>query len=469
MGERRALTIIIMGALILALFSGAVVWAAANWSPSAKTDTIVLDRTDGPDGEYVAHAYGTSALQSSVSDVGEWRLDGETCVARFAVAREQDDDAPALTLPVVGASYYPYLVAASGAVSMAAPKGTSIRGWADFISTTRSNDWPGTTLDDQQDLQLFRQTYPSAPAEHGRALLRMDEQTRVALPWEDAIAGQRRQVNLTIHIGPMDRCDQLEARWESNYGMDVQTVEAVHSRVEPRSATVAQLVAGTDTDRYVNPHGAREVYAWLITEVESLYGGFTTAASYSTASDWVSNLPITSNSDSGVPTAGEIITRSTSYTDKPTGTTGFGMDFTSGGSRYYFTHDSGYTNQKLYRRDSSDWTEIPLFTGARTDAVFARHFADAVGDEIKVAIEGTGAGSGVNHPFAIPSVDTAAVLFKRSDADVAAMFPDRSADADVITYAWNRRETLRVHGTPADDQCVVWSDSDNRAQWATCP
>ncbi len=129
----------------------------------------------------------------------------------------------------------------------------------------------------------------------------------------------------------------------------------------------------------------------------------------------------------------------------------------------------GYTNQKLYRRDSSNWMEIPLFAGTRTDAIFARHFADAVGDEIKVGVEGTGAGGGVNHPFAIPSVDAGAVLFKRSDADVAAMFPDRSGDADVITYAWNRRETLRVHGTPADDQCVVWSDSNNRAQWATCP
>ena len=469
MGERRALTTIIMGALVLALFSGAVVWAVANWSPTGAADTIVLERANAPAGEYVAHASGTSALQASVADGGQWQLDGETCVARFAVAREQDNNAPALTLPVTGGGYYPYLASSSGAVSVEVPKGTSILGWADFISTTRKNDWPGTALDTQQDLRLFRQTYPSAPVEHGRALLRMDEQTRVALPWEDAVAGQRRQVNLTIRIGPTDRCDRLKARWERNYSMDVQTVEAVHSRGEPTLATVAQVVAGTDTKRYVNPRGAREVYGWLIAEVESLYAGFTTAASYATTADWVSGLPITSNSDSGVPTAGQIITRSTSYGDKPTGTTGFGMDFNSGDSRYYLTHDAGYTNQKLYRRDSANWTEIPLFAGARTDAVFARHFADAAGEEIKIGVEGTGAGSGINHAFSIPNVNDAAVLFKRSDADVAAMFPDRSGDADVITYAWNRRETLRVHGAPANDQCVVWSDSNNRAQWATCP
>ncbi len=174
----------------------------------------------------------------------------------------------------------------------------------------------------------------------------MGEQTRVALPWEDAVAGQRRQVNLTIRIGPTDRCDRLKARWERNYSMDVQTVEAVHSSGEPTSATVAQVVAGTDTNRYVNPHGAREAYAWLIAEIESLYAGFTTAASYSASADWVSGLPITSNSDSGLPTAGQIITRSTSYSDKPTGTTGFGMDFNSGGSRYYFTHDAGLHQSK---------------------------------------------------------------------------------------------------------------------------
>ncbi len=147
MGERRALTTIIMGALIVALFSGAVAWAAANWSPSGAADTIVLDRTDGPAGEYVAHAYGTPALQASVADGGQWQLDGETCVARFAVAREQDNHAPALTLPVADSGYYPYLAAASGTVSVEVPKGTSILGWADFISTTRKNDWPGTALD----------------------------------------------------------------------------------------------------------------------------------------------------------------------------------------------------------------------------------------------------------------------------------------------------------------------------------
>ena len=469
MGERRALTTIIMGALIIALCSGAVAWAAANWSPSGAADTIVLDRAGGPAGEYVAHAYGTSALQASVADGGEWRLDGETCVARFAVAREQDNHAPTLTLPVTGGGYYPYLASSSGALSVEVPKGTSILGWADFISTTRSNDWPGTALDTQQDLRLFRQTYASAPAENGRALLRMGEQTRVALPWEGAIWDQRRQVNLTIRIGPIDRCDRLEARWERNYSMDVQTVEAVHSRGEPTAATVAQVVAGTDASRYLSPYGARAAYAWLIAEIESLYAGFTTAAGYSTASDWVSSLPITSNSDSGVPSAGQIITRSASYSDKPTGTAGFGMDFNSGGSRFYFTHDAGYTDQKLYKRDSDNWTEIPLFANAGTDAVFARHFADLAGDEIKIGIEGTGAGSGVNHAFSIPNINDAAVLFKRSDADVAAMFPDRSGDADIITYAWNRRATLRVRGAPANDQCVVWSGSNNRAEWATCP
>ena len=469
MGERRALTTIIMGALVLALCSGAVAWAVANWSPTGAADTIVLERANAPAGEYVAHAYGTPALQASVADGGQWQLDGETCVARFAVAREQDDDAPALTLPVAGASYYPYLVSSSGAVSVEVPKGTSILGWADFISTTRSNAWPGSTLDTQQDLRLFRQTYPSAPAEHGRALLRLDEQTRVALPWEDAIWGQRRQVNLTIRIGPMDRCDRLVARWERNYTMDVQTVEAVHSASSPTSATVAQVVAGTNTSRYLSPYGAREAYAWMIAEIESLYAGFTTAGSHTTSAAWVSGLPITSNSDTGVPTAGQIITRSASYSDKPAGTAGFGMDFNSGGSRYYFTHDAGHTNQKLYKRDGGNWTEIPLFATAQTDAVFARHFADAAGNETKIGVEGTGAGSGINHSFSIPNVNAAAVLFKRSNSDVAAMFPNRSGNTDIITYAWNRRETLRVHGAPANDQCVVWSGSNNRAQWATCP
>ena len=94
--------------------------------------------------------------------------------------------------------------------------------------------------------------------------------------------------------------------------------------------------------------GVADAYQFLVDEAAKPYKGWTNGAHYNTSAEWNAGLGVVTK-NTGVPTtATPIIVRTSTYTNKPTGTNGFGIDFLAEGVRYYFTVDA-LSNQKFYK------------------------------------------------------------------------------------------------------------------------
>ena len=369
MGERRSITNVILGLLFLAVVSGLLVWLASAWTIPQVRDSVPVQASAAPAGEYVAHVYGSSGLR----DFGQWRLDGDTCVASFAAARQTYSGAPGLTLPLnaAGASY-PYLASSHGAVSLAVPNGVEVWGTADFVVSKRTADWPSLPPDAQQDAVAFRQYHPSSDSRDGRATLSLDGETRIGLPWADAIAGARRQVALTVYAGPLDRCDRLDARWERNYTMDVQTVAATGNAppVDMERLLPACTQSGNILE-YVGPGGGSEPYDYECEEPTAGGGGL--------AHLTFDGYELIAAASSPSPTAGQI----QGQIGDPTGIT---VTYTSAhaadaakilvGNRVRITQTTGATPR---------WYEGTVTKIARATDTYTYHF-DASDDEDNDAV-----------------------------------------------------------------------------------
>ena len=232
MGERKSLTWVIIGLLALALLGGAAAWGAQWLTTAEPAETYLTDPGTAP-GEYVAHLYAVA--ENPHPDA--WTLDGDKCKATWAVGREIAT-APALTLPFVadwGMSGHAYQFRSAGRLSVQAPEGTRIGGEAVLVSSNRSGSWPTPGRPEAaQDVELGWALFREEPARNGRAVLDLDDVTRLRLPWDDGIHGARRQVDLSVWVGPMARCDRLRLSWDKAYSGDVLTLESVSSHpVDP--------------------------------------------------------------------------------------------------------------------------------------------------------------------------------------------------------------------------------------------
>ena len=182
------------------------------------------------------------------------------------------------------------------------------------------------------------------------------------------------------------------------------------------------------------------------------------------AAEWNAGLGVVTK-NTGVPTtATPIIVRTSTYTNKPTGTNGFGIDFLAEGVRYYFTVDA-LSNQKFYRRSGSNWVEINLFSGVHTDPIFARHFTAVVAGKPQMAIEGSTNGSA--HTLDVPGIDGSAMLFiRKSNDDIVGFFPNVGGGSSTIIYSINEYgldvDSLRIDLPTGTDKTDVTLSGDDK-------
>ncbi len=222
MGERYNIRWILFGLLALVAVSAGTYWW---WAQNAGGGVNMADagnlRPGIAAGPHVAHVYADSA---SLSLSESWMLDGNTCRTTVVVGRQLDAAAPALDLPAP-AAFYPFEILSRGAFSLVVPDGVRVDAVGALYTSRRIADWTDpANLDDALDLEIARYPYQTGRmGPGGRTVVSTVGLVATALPWADAMRGQRRVAVLEIAASPMSRCDALTPRWEASYGLDVQS------------------------------------------------------------------------------------------------------------------------------------------------------------------------------------------------------------------------------------------------------
>ena len=195
--------------------------------------------------------------------------------------------------------------------------------------------------------------------------------------------------------------------------------------------------AGWGTVKYFEVAGAPDPSRWD-EWAASFYDGWTSLdqATYSAPADVVSNLPVDVSSDdnSVVPTANQrVILRpnNTTWTDGPTGIV-WALDFLQGTSRYCFGITSGGAQQKLYRRDGSNWVDEDIFTNGIPAALYGHFFNTLDGDIIMRIDDGQG-----EDVWDLPGATGDPFLYRAQGRDIAAISPNYGG-GNLVNYSWNR-------------------------------
>ena len=224
MGERFIIRWILVGLLVLVAASAGIYWWAQNGGGGVNMADAGNLREGIAAGPHVAHVYADS---TSLSLSESWMLDGNTCRAKVVVGRQIDADAPALDLPAPGA-VYPFEILSRGAFSLLVPDGVRVDAVGALYTSRRLAGWTDpANLDDTLDLEIARYPYQTGRrSQGGRTVVSTAGLAGLALPWADAIRGQRRVAVLEIAAAPMSRCDGLAPRWEASYGLDVRRTSA---------------------------------------------------------------------------------------------------------------------------------------------------------------------------------------------------------------------------------------------------
>ena len=260
MGERYNIRWILFGLLALVAVSAGTYWW---WAQNAGGGVNMADagnlRPGIAAGPHVAHVYADSA---SLSLSESWMLDGNTCRTTVVVGRQLDAAAPALDLPAP-AAFYPFEILSRGAFSLVVPDGVRVDAVGALYTSRRIADWTDpANLDDALDLEIARYPYQTGRmGPGGRTVVSTVGLVATALPWADAMRGQRRVAVLEIAASPMSRCDALTPRWEASYAWTCRARLLGRPRRRRRLTPVAvRTTPGMtlmDTVAFRTPHSRR--------------------------------------------------------------------------------------------------------------------------------------------------------------------------------------------------------------------